>query len=98
MKKKSKKVKLNVLCNVENTHVKVHNLPVIVLSMILNIDAIIEDLALFSMTLFKMEAIEQELKHLSKKKKSRKKVSWWLQFSFECRCSLNYASLRLTGY
>ena len=97
MKKKSKKVKLNVLCNVENTHVKVHNLPVIVLSMILNIDAIIEDLALFSMTLFKMEAIEQELKHLSKKKKkSREKVGWWLQFSFECPYSLNYASLTYT--
>ena len=42
--------------------------------MILNIDAIIEDLALFSMALFKMEAIEQELKHLSKKKNRGKRL------------------------
>ena len=73
-----------------------HNSLAIVLSMILNIDASIEDLALFSMTLFKMEAIEQERKHLSKKKKSRKKVGWWLQFSFEYPYSLNYASLTYT--
>ena len=31
----------------------------------------------------KLEAIEQELKNLSKKEE--KKVGWWLQFSFECR-------------
>ena len=42
--------------------------------MILNIDVSIEDLALFSMTLFKMEAIEQELKHLSKKKNQGKRL------------------------
>ena len=72
---KIKKVKLNVLCNSKNIHVKVHiTYPSLSYQWVLNyIDAIIKNLALFSMTPFKMEAIEQELKHLSKKKKIKEK-------------------------